>query len=110
MLVISLKADGRGQVVTQGLHLPDEMNKVQSQYVSNGTVDPAPSAPRTSEGAAATKMGAVALEQQIINAIRGDIDELKQRLTQLREDMDQLVAANERIDGDLRSLKDALGA
>ncbi len=109
-LVISLTPEGRGHVVTHGLHLPDEMTRVRTQHASSNSAGDTPTDHQTPERGATARTAPGALEQQIIDAIRGDIDELKQRLTQLREDMDQLVTANERIDGDLRSLKDALGA
>ncbi len=109
-LVVSLTPEGRGHIVTHGLHLPDELNKLQSQHARGSSAGDAPPAPQSPEKNATAKTAPPALEQQIIDAIRGDIGELKQRLTQLRADMAQLVAANERIDGDLRNLKDALGA
>ncbi|MDZ7617431.1 MAG: DUF480 domain-containing protein [Patescibacteria group bacterium] len=109
-LVLSLTAEGRGHVVTHGLHMPEELAKLRAQHAAGAPSDSPAASPHAVRDVPAGKSVAVPLEQQIIDAIRGDIAELKQRLAQLREDMDQLVAANERIDGELSNLKDALGA
>ncbi len=114
-LVVSLTPEGRGHVVTHALYLPDELQKLRAQYARGDSPSPAPAshAPASHAPAAPTSAAPAAgagIEQQIIAAIRSDIDELKSQLTQLRADMKRLVAANERVDDDLRQLKDALGA
>ncbi|MDY0165523.1 MAG: DUF480 domain-containing protein [Thermoguttaceae bacterium] len=110
-LVISLTPEGRGHVVTHGLHLPDELQRLRLEH--GRSVDSPRAARPSSEPlsqAAVAPAASPGIEQQIIAVIRSDIEELKSQLTQLRSDLDQLVAANERIDGDVRQLKDALGA
>ncbi len=120
-LVVALTPEGRGHVVTHALYLPEELQKLQSQYgqcesIAAGTHGPErhsnPSQPASASSVPAAKppVGEPGIERQIIATIRSDIDDLKSQLTQLRSDMDRLVSENQRIDGDLQQLKDALGA
>ncbi len=106
-LVVALTPEGRGHVVTHALYLPEEIERLRAEYARGG---PPSAGPAGRPAAAATAPAAAGIEEHIIATIRSDIDELKSQLSQLRADVQQLVAANERVDDDLRKLKDALGA
>ncbi len=107
-LVVSLTPEGRGHVVTHALHMPDELAKIRTQHEWTSSAAAAPG-DGTERRRATAPMGSAAMEQQIIDTIRADIEDLKQNLVQLRDDIKHLVAENERIDQDLRQLKDSLG-
>ena len=119
-LVIPLTPEGRGHVVTHALFKPRELENLQAQY--SGAASPAattpppataPASPSVSSQPAAqraTTPPPAPLQTEIVDALRKEIGELRSQVAQLRSDLDDVSATQERTDDDLRQLRDALGA
>jgi uncharacterized protein YceH (UPF0502 family) len=105
-LVISLTPEGRGHVVTHALYERDELERVKESYAGQSV-----SRPRTAEdesgppAAPASSVPSAAATE----ALQRELAELRDQIAQLRSDLDDLAAAFQQTDGDLRRLKEDLG-
>ena len=103
-LVISLTAEGRGQLVTHALFLPEEFEKIKqtlSAEISTVTpsAPPAPSAAPTASAASVTVSSApptpTAISEKIsdsaeIGELRRELDELKSEVARLKSEVSDL--------------------
>ena len=110
-LVIPLTPEGRGHVVTHGLYTPGELEKLQAEYAGRGGKRPAPVPAQPTEEMPPPPAAkpATTIETEIIKAIRHDMDKLHTEVTQLRNDMADILSEQQRIGGEVRGLKDSLG-
>lgn len=109
-LVVSLTPEGRGHIVTHGLYLPDEMQRIKARYAIGQAVaavsEPvAPSDAPASSGPAASPV----VDRGENAALRREIEDLRSQVTQLRSDVDTLSAELRRNGDELSDLRDALG-
>jgi uncharacterized protein YceH (UPF0502 family) len=97
-LVISLTPQGRGQIVSHALYLPDEMDKVRSQSVQSALADvdhpaeqPFSPPPRPSALAPAASTSAIDLRADAgVKQLRADLDELKAEVARLKREVQDL--------------------
>jgi len=130
-LIQSLSPDGRGQVITHTLYLPEEMEKVHRQHAAAGSTTQAggppaaaaPRPPRPVEHAAETEQPLFASRPPTIGgsktesaatgageaALRDEISELRASLAQLKADFAELTDSVDRSAADLKRLQQALG-
>jgi uncharacterized protein YceH (UPF0502 family) len=136
-LVIPLTPEGRGHIVTHGLHSPRELEHLRAQYASGSpaamaadagdseTPDAGPSVRESaplhcekpaaiSRGNAPTHRHSVASpeeeEDETLAAVRNQLEELRCQVSQLRSDLDDLTAVCQETSGELRKLRSELGA
>jgi len=124
-LVQSLSPEGRGQVITHTLYLPEEMEKVRRLHAeSAATISDADESERASQSrpvspvaALAETVGAGAPAPQRgtapspdgAAALIAEVADLRASLAQLKADFAELTAQVERNESDLTRLKQALG-
>jgi hypothetical protein len=121
-LVVSLTPEGRGQVVTHALYQPREMERLAEQYRgAQAGQAAAPAAPRptgaarpaastaTPGGLSATAPQDEQAPGQTAEALRREIQELRDQVAQLRCDLDEITIVVERTGDQLGRLKDELG-
>ena len=101
-LVIPIKSEGRGHVVTHGLYLQRELEKVRTQYSSvsaQGTVSP--------EDDDADDDGApVAVSPRVVSAVSEDTDSLRMQIEQLNTYVAELREICESLSDELRQTRD----
>ncbi len=124
-LVQALTPEGRGQIISHALYLPEEMDKVRRQvgemgvsatHVSAEPAHHAPPprnepatahvAPHTAASSAPAVSGASASE---FAALRRELDELRGTVTELRADLDEVTELAGRNEEELRQLRQSLG-
>lgn len=88
-LVLSLSPPGRGHVVSHALYLPQELEKVQRQFLA-GSPAPDDDAPR-SERAAAPRTAPADRWESELASLRGEVESLRSDLEQLRRQVSALV-------------------
>jgi uncharacterized protein YceH (UPF0502 family) len=98
-LVISLTPQGRGQIVTHALYLPEEMEKVRSQSVHAGSAQADESADQPSSPSAirSSAVAAVAATpapdgraDAHVKQLRAEVDELKAEVARLKREVQDL--------------------
>ena len=99
-LVVALSPEGRGHVVTHALYKPRELEALRAKYAGTGTAGEA----RPEEHG-----GATASPHASSDFTNGELAELRNQATQLRNDLDEIRAAHERLVDEVRALKEALG-
>ncbi|MGO8689768.1 MAG: DUF480 domain-containing protein [Thermoguttaceae bacterium] len=117
-LVLSLTPEGRGHVVSHALYTPRELEHLRAQHGhgraaaflrEDGPVGPAPVAlPGVAGGPA--DMPAPPTGQAGSEALRRDLGELREQIALVRGELQDLAARQERMEDDVRNLKDALGS
>lgn len=104
-LVVSLTHEGRGQVVTHALYKPRELEALHAKYQASG----ADVSPSDSPADAPTHVQHATAPSHAEPDARREWEELKDRVAQLRRDVEDLHAANQRLSEELHTLRDALG-
>ena len=113
-LVVSLTPEGRGHVVTHGLHTPRELENLKVQCVEQATAaapvddDVPASSPATRVGALPVAAPAPA-DTAALDALRRDVEELRAQVAQLRAEQEDLSAQQGRLGEDVSRLRDAFG-
>jgi len=115
-LIIPLTPEGRGHVVTHALYPPDQLENIKAQYGRAPRVESRPVV-QASQRPAVTEQAAAAsppdagppVDAGVVDALRGEIGELRSQLAQLRSDLEEVSAGQQRIEDELRELKDLLG-
>lgn len=109
-LVVPLTPEGRGHVVTHGLHQPRELEHLKAQYSQAGA---APLRDREDEAQTAEVAGRPspmpAREAPAMETLRRELDELRSQFIELRKDVEELSLEQQQMAESLRSLKDSLG-
>lgn len=125
-LVVSLTPEGRGHVVTHALHKPGELERIQAQYTGmapapvavppDSVPSPAPvgGPPPAAAVPAAAPMQPpapvdMALDSQVADALRHEIEELRSQVAQLRSDVEDLTTIVQRTEDGFQRLRDELG-
>ncbi len=113
-LVLPLTPDGRGHVVTHALYSEREMERLKQRYAGGGTTaapiaDGAPRHNTPTPPAAEAAASAPSVAQEVVDAIAGQLDELRSQVTQLKSDLDDLTATCRQTDDELQRLKGDLG-
>jgi hypothetical protein len=109
-LVLPLTPEGRGHVVSHALYTPRELEQLRAQYDRGGAavltreeLSAAPSplpAPVAMPAAPAAGGG---------DPFRRDLEDLRQQIALLRGELQDLAARQQRLQDDVRGLKDSLG-
>jgi len=109
-LVVPLTPEGRGHTVTHGLYPSEEMQRLEAQFAGAARAVEAASPRGASDtDAAQPTADSPALEHEIIQIVRRDIDQLREHLDQLRADVKQLTEDHHHTQADVARLKDELG-
>jgi uncharacterized protein YceH (UPF0502 family) len=123
-LIQTLTSEGRGQILSHALYLPEEVEKLKRQYAEHGsdaTLRSAPggpppsapaqqvaSAPRPAPVASAPAPAAPAQNGEIA-ALRQEISELRTAVAQLRADLADAVGQSQQNSERIDELRQALG-
>jgi len=92
-LVVSLTPEGRGQVVTHNLYLPEEMASLKRQHTGAATAAPPPTvsaAPPRSDSTPAPAPAAGASSSDEVSQLRQEVAQLRDQVAKLRKDVDDL--------------------
>lgn len=126
-LVQALTPEGRGQIISHALYLPEEMDKVRRQVGEMGTsathvsAEIAQHAPPPPRGEATTGHPVPhsvappattthpAVNPSELAALRREVDELRATVAQLRADLDEVTEQAGRSEEELRQLRQSLG-
>jgi uncharacterized protein len=125
-LVQAVTSEGRGQIVTHTLYLPEEMEKLRRQHgdapaarahIAPSDEEPEDRAPRQRPAAAprvepaATRSSSapVASANSDLAALRREVEDLRSSVAQLRSDMADLATQSQRNTDDLDRLRSSLG-
>ena len=122
-LVVALTPEGRGQVVTHALYLPQELERLVAEHGGGGRTADAPPPARAPSAAPAeaptpaaariavgdTPAASRPIEAVLIESLRRDMEELRAMLTQLQSDVEVLGIQQRRIDDEVREIREALG-
>lgn len=103
-LVLPLTPEGRGHVVTHALYLPQELEKVRSQF-AGGAVEEAPALRSTRADAS----HASASDSDELAALRRELEELRGQVTQMRGALDDLTFEFQSRLADFDRLREAVG-
>ncbi|HEY1601209.1 MAG TPA: DUF480 domain-containing protein [Pirellulales bacterium] len=131
-LVQSLTPDGRGQIVSHALYLPEEMDKVRRQIGDHS--GPPPGEPAHAEGASPRSIAAPTPRSESsqvaqghaavaaatvghrssagdteLAALRREVDELRSSVAQLRSDLADLASRSQTNSDELDRLRQVLG-
>ncbi|MCE5302817.1 MAG: YceH family protein [Planctomycetaceae bacterium] len=104
-LVVALTPEGRGHVVTHALYKLREMEGLQAKYQGVGASDVHMAAVESTGDAAPPTAHPAATSDSAGRALA----ELRDQLTQLRSDVDELRVQQQQLVEEVRTLKDALG-
>jgi uncharacterized protein len=118
-LVISLTPEGRGHVVSHALYKPREIEALKVKYSGSTTpavayrdqfADAAPS-PKPGVSATAPRAAVIPADSadNVIPAMKRDIESLRTEVVQIRAELEGIAADNRRLADEVRSLKEALG-
>jgi len=116
-LVLALKPDGRGHVVTHALYQPNEMDKLRSEFAAAG----GRSADNSPQSASESRKDDIAAVSPGVGAalpggaadwrhLHGEVAELRGQIVALQQAVDELTGEFHRRAAELDRLKDALGA
>ena len=124
-LVLPLTPEGRGHVVCHALYLPKELERIRLEYQPGRRAgltlpeatpaETSPAVPGTSVPATTPATAPVpptsppGVAPEGAEALRRELAEVRDRLSQLRADLDDVVAEQGRLTDEIRSLKEALG-
>jgi uncharacterized protein YceH (UPF0502 family) len=96
-LVVPLSVEGRGQVVTHGLHPERELARVRAEHGSNTPASDGPASllPPPEETVAVVdtspvRTGVESSETKDVQPLRAEVDQLRQELASLRQEVDDL--------------------
>ncbi len=94
-LVISLTAEGRGQIVTHGLYQPNELERLRAKHTASAaSLSSQPAAPHSAASQTAVQDTSVSSSSEL--------RELQEEVRQLRGELDQLKSAVEDLQSVLR--------
>ncbi len=110
-LVVALTPEGRGHVVTHALYKPRELETLRAKHQGGGTIG---MASEEELGAVATVIAAIPQpagdsDGSATAAIHRDLADLRNQISQLRCDLDEVRGAHLRIADEVRTLREALG-
>ena len=124
-LVLPLTPEGRGHVVCHALYLPKELERIRLEYQPGRRAgltlpeatpaETSPAVPGTSVPATTPATAPVpptsppGVAPEGAEALRRELAEVRDQLSQLRVDLDDVVAEQGRLTDEIRSLKEALG-
>ncbi|HVU89278.1 MAG TPA: DUF480 domain-containing protein [Pirellulales bacterium] len=114
-LIQALTPEGRGQIISHALYLPEEVEKLKRQYGEHGG-DGAPrpvQAAQAPVAAAAPRPAAVSSAPPVQNgeiaALRQEIADLRTAVAQLRSDLADVVGQSQQNADQIGELRQALG-
>jgi hypothetical protein len=109
-LVIALTPEGRGHVVTHALSMPQEMEKLRSEYRGRTAPVSAPAVARESTAADHAGDRGVGWPGPAATEPReAELAELRGQIAEIRQELDELAASQRRSEEELRELRAALG-
>lgn len=119
-LVIALTPEGRGHVVTHALLKPRELETLHAKYqggeAPGSTSHQAPDDVRPTSATVPTTAvpsARVAMSTGdsagVVAAMRRELDDLRNQVSQLQNDLDEMRNAHQSISDEVRTLKEALG-
>jgi uncharacterized protein len=122
-LVVSLTPEGRGHVITHALYKPRELETLKARYHGTGSVkettdsEPIPGyVAKPDEGrvravptAFAERPAVAAAPDLGSDSVRRELADLRGQLAQLRSDLAEMREEHQRVSGEVRGLRDALG-
>ncbi|MBN1590541.1 MAG: DUF480 domain-containing protein [Pirellulales bacterium] len=112
-LVVPLTPEGRGHVVTHGLYMPQEMQKLRDRYQGDSSPgDPSsPTKPPTPVADMVPPCSSPPPTPTVEpgNAFKAELAELRDQMTDLRAQLQELAAAQQRSENELHDLRSALG-
>jgi uncharacterized protein len=119
-LVLALTPEGRGQVVTHALCKPRELEALQAKYQGgaapgmvsdeeSGYVRPPAAAMPTTAAPSARATVPSGDPAGVMAAMRREFDDLRNQVSQLQSDLDEMRSAQQNISDEVRTLKEALG-
>ena len=133
-LVIPLTPEGRGHIVTHGLYLPQELEKLRQQYGRGTSEPPAPTSrseggqtrttmhklpetavpktdPSSTTGATTdTSLGiATSAEQSSLHSVETEVAALREQVAELRHQLDELRQRVDDNEHDVQRIKTDLG-
>lgn len=124
-LVVSITPEGRGHVVTHNLYSPREMERIKAEFAHQTFADasyqddetPQTPVPRAAAPSVVTAASQVAMPHVAspvgatpsVEPLRREVEELRAQVAQLRHDLEEVVAGQQQMSEELRTLKDALG-
>jgi uncharacterized protein YceH (UPF0502 family) len=110
-LVLSLTPEGRGHVVTHALFPPGELEKIQAEYGSGSAaaISDEPGVAATGHAVAPAARPAVSAPKPSVD-LANEVEELRSQVAQLRSDLEDLSAAHDKTEDELRRLREELGA
>lgn len=119
-LVIPLSPEGRGHLVTHGLLPPKELEKVSARCQGTPTSptpaaavqpqashEPVPSLPASPTAVAAPDSEGAG--EEVAEALKGQIQELRSQVAQLRSDLEDLTGTVKGLEDEVGSLRNDLG-
>lgn len=113
-LVVALTPEGRGQVVAHALYPAEELAKIRAQHGPAATARGDGMAVRRSSPPAAgpppARREPAGWDRQVADGLGRLVEEVRREVAQLRTDLDRLAAAHESTAGELRRLREKLGA
>ena len=89
-LVVALTAEGRGQIVTHGLYLPDELERVKQKSSREAASSPAAPEPTRRVVSAPTPDATQSASTDDIGALRQEISELRNTLARVEKEIENL--------------------
>ena len=108
-LVLPLTPEGRGHVITHALYSDRELERVKQQYSVAPAVDGPPRHDAPARPPVDAAEPAAGLAPEVIEAMARQIEDLRQQVSQLKSDMDDISVTCRQTDDELQRLKNELG-
>jgi uncharacterized protein len=111
-LIVPLTPEGRGHVVAHALYPPKEFERIKAEHASGAAAapsGPADEAGRSYSSPSETASPSHAADAGAADALRHEIQELRDQLAQLRSDLDDLATAQRQTADELERLRSELG-
>ena len=108
-LVLPLNPEGRGHVITHALYSDRELERVKQQYSVAPAVDGPPRHDAPARPPVDAAEPAAGLAPEVIEAMARQIEDLRQQVSQLKSDMDDISVTCRQTDDELQRLKNELG-
>lgn len=113
-LVVPLTPPGRGHLVAHALYLPQELERLRTEYSGKArrpeSPVPADTPPAVSSAASPAPAGPSAADREAVEALRAAVDELQAQLLRLQHEVEELGGSLRGTQAELERLRAELGA